>query len=161
MTTEITLSQGKVALVDDEDAALVLERPWFAARGRSGRDDLWYAATKILGETVFMHQLLMPGLKIDHRNGDGLDNRRSNLREATRKQNQGNLGKIRRPTTSRYKGVSWHRRGKKWAAQIHANGETRYLGLFTAEEDAAEAYNRAAFAEWGEFARLNEVGNPQ
>jgi hypothetical protein len=108
-----------------------------------------------------MHRLIM-GLadddprQVDHANGDRSDNRRSNLRIATQSQNLGNSRK-RAGTTSRYKGVSWHKQNKKWVAYIGVDGSLHHLGCFTSEEAAARAYNRAARAAWGDFACLNDV----
>lgn len=97
-------------------------------------------------------------MMIDHKNGNGLDNRRSNLRFCTNAQNQHNQRKwgsrSGKPLSSRYKGVSWHRRGH-WRAKIQAQGKRRYLGQFQSEEAAARAYDRAARELHGEFAVLN------
>jgi hypothetical protein len=103
-----------------------------------------------------MHTLLMPGAaQIDHRDGDGLNNRRENLRPATRTQNNANQRKYR--GTSRYKGVSWDVSSRRWRARIHCDHRETSLGQFTSEADAARAYNAAALEHFGEYARLNEI----
>jgi len=95
-------------------------------------------------------------LVIDHINHNGLDNRKENLRSVTRAKNDQN----RRPlngTSSSYKGVCWHKRDKKWIAQIKPAGKKMWLGAFTCEHEAALAYNKKAFELWGENALLNKV----
>ncbi|MFA6118161.1 MAG: HNH endonuclease [Sphingomonas sp.] len=92
---------------------------------------------------------------IDHINGNGLDNRRSNLRGATQRQNLQNAGR-RVDNTSGFKGVYYSQASKKWAAQIRYEGKQKYLGLFHDARDAAKAYNAAALKYFGAFARLNE-----
>ena len=93
---------------------------------------------------------------VDHWNGDGLDNRRRNLRAATPSQNQHNRRK-RLGCSSRFKGVHWHKRHGKWAAKIRIDGRQLHLGYFPVERDAAAAYNLAANQEFGEFALTNEI----
>lgn len=109
--------------------------------------------------TLYMHRLLIgapKGKQVDHRNHDGLDNRRRNLRLATSSQNLAN--QLKNPgRSSRFKGVTWHRRGGKWQAQIAVEGKRRYLGLHETEEAAARAYNKAAREAWGNFALLNTI----
>jgi hypothetical protein len=91
----------------------------------------------------------------DHINGDGLDNRRTNLRQATPTQNNANCG-IRGHNTSGYKGVSLRPdRGNRWRATIRIHGLQYFLGLFDDVEDAARAYDAAALELFGDFARLN------
>jgi hypothetical protein len=92
----------------------------------------------------------------DHINGDGLDNRRDNLRVCNCAQNQRNRGK-QNNNQSGLKGVSWHKKGKKWITQLKLNKKNIYLGLFKNKERAAVAYNEAATKYHGEFARLNEI----
>jgi hypothetical protein len=95
-----------------------------------------------------------PGCEIDHINSDGLDNRIQNLREATHAQNQRNQSK-RSDNTSGLKGVSWHKRGKKWKAQICHMGKWHALGLYDCSEEAHKAYVAAAHRFHGEFARID------
>ena len=95
------------------------------------------------------------GLLVDHRNGDGLDNRRDNLRLATHSENMMNRPKIKSPTTSRFVGVYFDKARRLWVARIHLNGKCIWLGRFATEIEAAKAYDEAAKKYHGEFARLN------
>jgi hypothetical protein len=109
---------------------------------------------------IYMHRLIAgagPRESVDHRNGDGLDNRRNNLRIATQSQNGANRPKDRHtsPVTSQYKGVYWDKSRGKWMAVIHYDGRSRSLGRFEDELVAATTYDKEAIRVWGEFARLN------
>lgn len=162
---EITLNDGQIALVDDADYDLVAGRSWCSMKHKNAHT--WYAVTtwvKPCGKrtTMMMHRLVMsagPGTRIDHVNGNGLDNRRSNLRFCTHMQNIQNIGP--RPKTaaihSRFKGVRFESRSKRnpWLASIKANRVTFDLGCYPTEEAAAKAYDMAARKLHGEFARLN------
>lgn len=157
---QIVLTRGYVALVDDEDFDRVSNRSWHALVVKSG---LVYAASKtggrLHGRTLLLHREILVGKKIDHIDGNGLNCVRSNLRVATMSQNQWNKRKGRSgSSTSRYKGVDWHRLGKKWRARIVQYRVSRHLGLFVSEEDAARAYDAAARRLFGEFAALNFPG---
>jgi len=104
--------------------------------------------------SVLMHRQLLnapDGMLVDHKNGDTLDNRRSNLRLATRQQNNCNSSMQRR-NTSGFKGVSWSTSSKKWKAQIQVNGKNKYLGVFETREKAHEVYASAAHELHGDFA---------
>lgn len=142
------------AIVDAEDAPLIAGRPWrYQPNG--------YAATTVRradgDSSLYMHQLILPvdpPLTVDHHDGYGLNNRRSNLRAATRAEQQHNRG-IPRTNQSGYKGVSWHRHSARWRATILILGRHRHLGLFDDPIDAARAYDEAALGAWGDFARTN------
>jgi hypothetical protein len=105
-----------------------------------------------------MHQLVFPvgsARVADHIDHNGLNNQKSNLREATYSQNNGNMRKAESGCSSKYKGVSRHKTG--WQAKIYKEGRSFHLGSFLNEEAAAIAYNEAATQMFGEFAHLNEV----
>lgn len=106
-----------------------------------------------------IHHGRWPSGGIDHINGDPGDNRAVNLREATQAQNSKNAKK-QRGTSSRFKGVCWHKQAMKWLASIHADGQRHSLGLFADEEDAARAYDLAASQLHGEFASPNFPSPP-
>lgn len=157
---EIILSANRKALIDDEDfEVLSLYRWHFAVRG--------YAARKIKqgghSKTVYMHRqimlhLLAPGFQVDHISGDGLDNRRANLRICSKSQNQMNASWDIPGKLSKFKGVTWHKNSGLWHAKIKKDGKTFSLKYHKDEETAAQAYNIAAQKLFGEYARLNEVG---
>jgi hypothetical protein len=98
-----------------------------------------------------------PGLLVDHRNNDTLDNRRANRRLATCSQNRINSRRDKSRTSSRYVGVSLEKGRGKWLAYISYNGKRIHLGRFDDEIEAAKAYDEAAKKYHGEFARLNNV----
>lgn len=154
-TVDVPLSRGYTAIVDAVDAPEVLIFKWYALSVRRNI----YAARNVKRpdgsrSTVLMHKQLTGYAITDHVNGDGLDNRRFNLREATVGDNCRNQ---RRPknNTSGYKGVHWYKRDGKWRAQISAVGRHVHLGSFALSEDAARAYDAAAREMHGEFATLN------
>jgi hypothetical protein len=158
---DIPLTRGMVATIDDEDLSLVAEYSWCAVPASNGRG--WYAMSSVnygapgarQQRTIRMHQLVVPGLqRVDHLDGNGLNNTRSNLRAATHGQNVANSQK-RVGTSSQYKGVT--RKKTRWGAQIVANKRRRDLGSYKTEEEAAQAYNDAAVRFFGEYARLNEI----
>ena len=142
------------AIVDREDADLA-ELRW------SYLSQFGYAVRTSGVVSVYLHRVILgraighnplSGERCDHVNGDGLDNRRDNLRVASHAQNMRNR---RASGRSKYLGVCWHAASSKWQAEIRSNGQRSYLGVFVDESDAARAYDRAAIESHGEFARLN------
>lgn len=152
----IPLDKGKVAIVDQDDYQMLSGYRWYAVP--MGRN--WYAMTSTSGSHVLMHRMLLgltdPAQTTDHANGDGLDNRRSNLRTCSHRENMWNC-RMPVSNSSGFKGVHLHRLTGRWRAQIRNDGSSRSLGLFDSPEAAARAYDRAAFAARGQFARLNLV----
>lgn len=150
----IALTRGKTALIDDADYDLISQYRWSAKPGPWG----WYAMAGIRRDgkntTLYMHRLILgnPASHVDHRNGNGLDNTRANLRLATASQNQQN-SRPRRGASSRYKGVFLDR--GMCRAAIGPAGHRKYLGTFASEEAAAVAYDAAAREMFGEWAQLN------
>lgn len=151
---EIPITRGLKAFVDDADYEALSAYRWYAHKGKC----TWYARRDYSREDgtkvkVFMHRAILSGVAtVDHVNGNGLDNRRSNLRAATRSQNSQNA-QGHRDGSSKYKGVSWDSERQKWCVRV---GRV-YAGRFDSEVEAAEAYNTAAVARFGKFARLNEI----
>lgn len=159
----IPLTQGKFAIVDDEDFKEISQYRWFAHK--DGRT--FYAYRKIKTNSKHCRQLLfqmahgilvnIPNSKlIDHKNGNGLDNRRENLRICNYSQNGANQ-KPQKNCSSKYKGVWWNKWDKRFQAAIKKNGKRTYLGYFDDEVEAAKAYDKKAKELFGEFARLNNV----
>lgn len=151
---EITLTQNQVALIDDEDFDLISQHKWYTQKTRFSN----YAMATIEKKHVMMHIFLLgkkEGKVIDHINGNGLDNRRKNLRFCSIAENVRNAH--RTCGKSKYKGVSWHKYGKKWRAEIRYDYKATYLGYFDTEEQAALAYNSKALELFGEFACLNII----
>jgi hypothetical protein len=157
----IPLTQGLFAVVDDEDYERVNMYSWYAHKDK--KRGTFYAsrgARKNEGKktTIRMHNevmgKLMPGMEIDHKSGDGLDNRRKNLRVCTHSQNTANK---RKGVSNRsgFKGVSWHAGANKWESSIRRNNKEKYLGHFNCVVKAAQAYDAAAVDIFGEYACLN------
>ncbi len=153
------------AVVNSTDYPPLALYRWQQSRGRVN-----YAVSSVRSPTgniaYFMHRMIL-GLApedrrmADHIDGDGLNNRRSNLRVATRAQNMQNRRK-KAPAASRYKGVSFAAPGPlttngAWRARVQVGGRSIHLGRFATEEEAALAYNAAARTHFGEFACLNDV----
>jgi len=160
---EIPLTQGQVALIDDDKYDLVSQYKWFATYLPNGR--CFYALTSIyvngMKKQLYLHRFLLGlefgnKLQADHINKNTLDNRLENLRIATSAENCRNRRK-RRDNTSGYIGVSWHKRECKWRTQIKTDGIMKHIGYFRNKHDAARAYNEAALKYHGEFAELNEI----
>ena len=165
MTVEIPTTRGFVALVDEVDAALVAGYSWHVAISGEEPNVQRYAHAHIPGSgsggsNIKMHRLIMgapPRMDVDHRDHDGLNNRRENLRLATRSQNMAN-GRIRPDNTSGFRGVTWDVERGAWRAQIMVAGRKSFLGRFPSAEEAARAYDAAVLEAFGEFATLNFPG---
>jgi hypothetical protein len=149
---ELTLKSGDTILFDAEDAALVFCHNWCIKNYKRGGYKYAICTT---APNIPMARHIMgakSGEVVDHINGNTLDNRRSNLRIATIKENVRNRTTIGKGN-SRFKGV----RFCGWKASIGVDNKVIHLGYFTTEEEAARAYNAAAIKHFGEFARLNEL----
>jgi len=156
---EIPLTQGQVALIDDEDFELISKFKWRAVWNPHTKS--FYAKAHIRkpdgkDTTLRMHRLIMnaqPGQQVDHVHHLTLDNRKSELRICTNSENLMNRG-AQENNTSGYKGVSWNKRDRKWHAQIWVNGKRKHLGYFSTPEDGYAAYCKAAHDLHGQFARV-------
>ncbi|MGI8404596.1 MAG: HNH endonuclease [Thermomicrobiales bacterium] len=152
-TTSIPLGRGIAVIIDTADVERVRGIRWTAVK--SGRRVYAYANT--IAYKGMLHRRIVDapdGVDIDHWDGDGLNDRRSNLRIATRSQNMVNVP-LRSNNTSGYVGVSWSKASGKWRSAIKQNDRQIHLGLFTSAAEAARAYDLKARELFGEFARLN------
>ncbi len=157
MTMLVPLSRGYEALVDDADYAhVVAVGKWsasvkpntvYALRGVRRAGSGW--------TTTRLHNFITGWSFVDHINGNGLDNRRSNLRPATKRQNAQNSVVRRVRSSSGLKGVTWHQAANKWLSQIVGPEGRIYLGVYKDPVLAARVYDRAALDLFGEFARIN------
>lgn len=157
---EIQLTQGQVALIDDEDFALVNQYNWFARKARSK----FYAMTWVGDwkdrKPLHLHRLIagnpLKNILIDHIDRNGLNNQKANLRMSDGIQNSRNRSAW---GTSKYLGVARTdtTQGIKWRASIGK----KYLGIFKTETEAANAYNVAATEKYGAFANLNDTHLPE
>lgn len=157
---EIKLTQGKIALVDDEDYERLNQFKWCANRNRKK----WYAQRGVWinskVKTIKMHRVILntsKEMEVDHINGDGLDNRKLNLRNCSNQQNQCNRRLPHKNNKLGIKGVRWNKNAKKFHAKIQVNGKTIHLGYFNVLGDADSAYRKAEEKYFGEFARKGEL----
>jgi len=157
---KIPLTKGKFAIVDPEDYQRLRKYKWYARKS----PHTFYAVRSITNgkkrprKNMYMHHLVIDipeGLYADHINHNGLDNRKANLRLATRTQNIWHRRKFKSPSRSKFIGVDWASDMKCWRARIRVNGKRIYIGSFKNESDAAKAYDRAAIKYHGQFAVLN------
>jgi hypothetical protein len=156
----IKLTQNKYAIVDAEDYERLSKYKWYA----NGAKGHLYAARRTRKQEgtryrfIYMHQEVIKvaaGEVCDHINHNGLDNRKANLRPASRAENVFHRKKYSKTSRSKYKGITWKNTSKKWQAQIGVNGKKIFLGYFRDEFEAAKAYDKAARKYHGEFAALN------
>ena len=154
---QIPLTQGKFALVDDEGYKRLSEYSWHAQK----QPNAYYACRDIGSPPnrirLKMHRVIMcakKGEDVDHRDCNGLNNQKYNLRRCTRSQNI-RYSRKRKGCTSIFKGVHWHVGADKWQAKIFVDGKAISLGLYFDEVEAAKAYDEAAMKYFGKFARLN------
>ncbi len=148
----IALTKGLFAIVDAADYEEVNKYKWSAHIAGAN----CYAARRDKGKNLTLHRFIMKppkGMYVDHIDGNGLNNRRSNLRICTAQQNQCNRGPQGR--TSRFKGIHYRKHIEKYSASIRSNGDQIYLGCFEDEEEAARVRDRMAVELQGEFAYLN------
>lgn len=153
MSREIPLTRGKVAFVDDEVYEAISSVKWQATQ--NGKK--WYAVRWDKRKRVYMHRVILGYTgngRVDHRDGDGLNNTRGNLRVCTHTQNLHNSGPTK-TNKSGYKGVSWSKKRKKWIAQIMSERKHHLIGVFDDPVDAAHAYDAMAILLHGKFAWTN------
>lgn len=152
----IVLSRGEYALVDLQDYDLLSSVKWSCVVPNGTHK---YAVRMDGSKYVYMHRVIMGAEScqlVDHINGNTLDNRRENLRLATKSQNGVNTAKSR--GASKYKGVWFRARKRPWVAEIHKDGVKYHLGSYATEDEAAAAYNKKAVDLFGNFAVENAIG---
>ena len=151
----IDLTKGRQAIVDDTDYYDLSKHKWYASPSRNtyyARRDIYRNGTK---KTIYMHAAILgakKGCVTDHINGNGLDNRRSNLRFATNSQSAVNQ-KNRSDNTSGQRGIHWHKGSGKWQARIRVNQKYICLGSFHRLDEATKVYEDAANLYFGEYRR--------
>jgi hypothetical protein len=154
MSKLIPLTQGKSAIVDDEDFERANQFKWCLSVNRS---TLFYAVRQFDGHMVGLHRFILnapPKTIVDHIDGNGLDCRKSNLRICTNKENVRHQ-KLHVDNTSGYKGITFDKRVGRWQAKIQVNQKHIHIGMAATAIEAAKLYDEAAKKYFGEFARLN------
>jgi hypothetical protein len=157
---KIQLTNGFSAIVDDDDYEILSKHKWYSFECSHGV----YARRNSSGKggakrgTLLMHREILKlsgtNVVLDHKDRNGLNNQKSNLRIGTYSQNMANRSSWGR---SKYKGVSFHIRLKKWVATININKKQKHIGSFETEIEAAQKYNEYAKIHHGEFANLNKI----
>lgn len=150
----IKLTQGVSTVVDDDvfDWASLIK--WTAHR----TGHTYYAFCQRQNRSIYLHRLILrarKGQEVDHIDGDGLNNRLTNLRLTTHAGNARSFQTPREGKTSRYRGVRFHSRDGRWTAQIKTMGRNLFLGYHDSERAAARAYDKKAKGLWGKVACLN------
>lgn len=160
---KIQLTRGKFAIVDPADYYRLAAYKWHALKGAK----TFYAGrfgSRAKGRKAKFYQMhrqiihIPDGMVCDHVNGKGLDNRKANLRAVTLAQNRWNSPKSRARSRSRFKGLAWDKKDKRWEVRICVNGRRIYIGRFKDELTAARAYDKAATEYHGQYASLNFDG---
>lgn len=148
----------KKVMVDDSDYDYLSQFNWSLLPDHN----TFYASRRSGKHRIKMHReilgLIDPQIKADHRDKNGLNNQRTNIRIATYSQNNANRNSCKN-SSSKYLGVTWRSDSTAWEASIKKDGKNKYLGHFKSESDAAMAYNNAAAKLFGEFANLNKIVN--
>lgn len=148
----VPLSQGREAIIDVADIPLVAPHTWTVMHvGRTS-----YARRCVKGRTILLHRVIFgaaPSVRVDHKDGDGLNCRRSNLRPATYAQNNRNT-RLRCDNKAGFKGVRKHTLCNKFVASITTAGVTQYLGLYPTAEEAYAVYCKASAEQHKEFGRV-------
>jgi len=150
-TVVLHLTRGKAALIDVADLARVLRYNWVAVRPSA----TWYGQAWIGGKAVYLHRFLLAAPLVDHASRDGLDCRQSNLRQATKSQNNHNRANVLH--SSRYRGVSFDRQTGKWRPHLRCQGRMYYGPRFADEREAAVWWNQKARELFGDRATQNAV----
>lgn len=158
---KIQLSQGKAALVDDEDYEFLSRWKWhYGVGGYACRSQYFGMMNgKPKKKLILMHRVVNKTFvddQTDHINGDRLDNRRLNLRTVNQSQNNMNQKPLA-GKSSIYKGVSFFKRDETWEAHIKKDGRKRHIGYYSSEKTAARAYNIMAHQLFGDYARPNVI----
>ena len=159
MSKQISLTRGYVAIVDDEDYEMLNQWNWRVMISKGTAYAIRHQNNGV-GKyaSVLMHRQIMDpskGVMVDHRDGNGLNNQRANLRIATYHENARNRQGYRHNKSTKFKGVSWDSARDRWAAYIRIEGKVRNLGRYLDEVKAAKKYDQVARQYFGEFAREN------
>lgn len=160
---EVKLSRGYFAKVEKEDYELICNIKWHLIKTKKA--NAVYAYHKFGKKNISMHRFIYEhhfgpipsGMIIDHKDGDGLNNVKSNLRVCTYSENCANVGKKRKNPTSKYKGVFFEKSCNRWRAKIKKQHKDIHIGVYKTEIEAASAYNSVAKEIYGEFAFLNSI----
>ena len=151
----IPLTQDKFAQVDDEDFDYLMQFKWCANK----LGNTYYAVNRsIKDKSILMHRVILgltdSNILCDHKDHNGLNNQRINLRPCTHSENRANRKAY---GSSKYLGVYFYTKKNKWVAQITKDSKMKHIGIYSTEIEAALAYNNAAKDLHGEFANLNDV----
>lgn len=155
---KIKLTQGKFALVDDDDFERLSQHKWhYAEDAKKGKPGYAKRRTPGRGPWIWMHKEIIgagSNTQVDHIDGNKLNNSKSNLRKCSPTQNKQNRTLTNKNKTG-FKGVSWVVRANSWRARLHCNGKERWAGYWKDIKQAALAYDRMAKKHFGQFAKTN------